>query len=236
MPYSGPSMSHERDDFHREDVTWAEALAAGDRDALARYERELVPAIAAQARKRGCSDDEVTELQQVLRARLFVGDGDGPAIARSAGRSPLRAWILVAAMREAVRMRQRAAREPATEFDALVELAERHEPALDKEHYREAFRSAFRTALRELSPRERNLLRMHLLDGLTIDEVGAAQGVHRATAARQLAQARESVSRSVRRDLMKQLGADPFETDDLLRWVQSRIDVSLSPLASGSQK
>lgn len=239
MPYWPPSMSHDRDEVHPEDVAWAAALASGNRDALDRYERELVPAITAQARKRGCSDDEVSELQQILRARLFVGDGEGPAIAHYEGRSPLRAWILVAAMREAVRMRQKAAREPATELETLVELAEREQPAasaVDKERYRVAFRSAFRTALQTLEPRERNVLRMHLLEGLTIDEVGAAQGVHRATAARWLTQARETVSKSVRRDLMKQLGVDPFETDELLRWVQSRIDVSLSPLANGSKK
>jgi RNA polymerase sigma-70 factor, ECF subfamily len=239
MPYWVPSMSHERDEVHREDVAWATALAAGDRVALERYERELAPAIAAQARKRGCTDDEVGELQQILRARLFVGDGDGPAIARYEGRSPLRAWILVAAMREAVRMRQRAAREPATDFESLLEIADRDDavkPAMDKERYRAAFRGAFRTAITELAPRERTILRMHLLDGLTIDEVGAAHGVHRATAARWLEQAREAVSRNVRRDLMKQLGVDPFETDDLLRWVQSRIDVSLSPLANPSKK
>jgi RNA polymerase sigma-70 factor, ECF subfamily len=238
MPYSRPSMSHDRDEVHPEDVAWARALASGDREALARYERELAPSIAAQARKRGCSEDEVGELQQILRARLFVGDGEGPAIARYEGRSPLRAWVLVTAMREAVRMRQKAAREPATDFDALIELAEREEApnaAIDKERYRVAFRSAFRTALQALEPRERNVLRMHLLDGLTIDEVGAAQGVHRATAARWLAQAREAVSRNVRRELMKQLGVDPFETDDLLRWVQSRIDLSLSPLANVSK-
>jgi RNA polymerase sigma-70 factor (ECF subfamily) len=231
-------MSHEGDELHQDDVTWARALASGDREALQRYERELVPAIAAQARKRSCSDDEVNELQQVLRARLFVGDGEGPAIAGYTGRSPLRAWILVAAMREAVRMRQRAVREPAVELDTLVELVDRQErsPALDKERYRAAFRTAFRTALTELEPRERNLLRMHLLDGLTIDQVGAAQGVHRATAARWLEQARETVSRRVRRVLMTQLGSDPFETDELLRWVQSRIDVSFSPLVSSSKK
>jgi RNA polymerase sigma-70 factor (ECF subfamily) len=231
-------MSQASDEIHHEDVVWARALASGTREALDRYERELVPAITAQARKRGCSDDEVAELQQILRARLFVGEGEGPAIARYEGRSPLRAWVLVAAMREAVRMRQKSAREPATDFEALVELADREElpSGIDKARYRAAFRSAFRTALQALEPRQRNLLRMHLLDELTIDQVGAAQGVHRATAARWLAQARETVSRNVRRELMKQLGSDPFETDDLLRWVQSRIDVSLSPLANGSKK
>jgi len=73
---------------------------------------------------------------------------------------------------------------------------------------------------------------MHVIDGLTIDQIGALQGVHRATAARWIERAREAISRSVRRDLMRQLGADPFETEELLQWVQSRIELSLSVLAS----
>jgi len=227
-------MSHDGDEVHTEDVAWAKALASGDREALDRYERELVPAIAAQARRRGCSDDEIGDLQQILRARLLVGDGDGPAIARYEGKSPLRAWVLVAAMRDAIRIRQRAEREAAHDFEDLEQLVDRDElatPSLDKERYRDVFRAAFRAAIHALAPRERNVLRMHLLDGLTIDQLGAAHGVPRATAARWLTQAREAVSKSVRRDMMKQLGTDPFETDALLRWVQSRIDLSLSGLS-----
>jgi RNA polymerase sigma-70 factor, ECF subfamily len=79
--------------------------------------------------------------------------------------------------------------------------------------------------------RDRNLLRLHVLDGLAIDDIGALHGVHRATAARWIERTREDVARAVRRDLMRQLGIDPFEVDDLLRWVQSQIDLSLSGLA-----
>jgi RNA polymerase sigma-70 factor, ECF subfamily len=69
-----------------------------------------------------------------------------------------------------------------------------------------------------------------VLDGLTIDQIGALQGVHRATAARWIERAREEVSRNVRRELMKELGMDPFETDEILEWVQSRVELSLSVL------
>ena len=220
-------------ELHQEDLAWASALAAGDRAALDRYERELVPVLEGHLRRRGIARDTIADVLQTLRARLFVGDGEGPAVAHYEGRGPLRSWVLVAALREAVRARQRDAREPAVEDDALVALADRSSstmPALDKEHYREAFRAAFRSALGELSPRDRNLLRMHVIDGLTIDQIGALQGVHRATAARWIERAREAVSRSVRRDLMKQFGADPFETEELLQWVQSRIELSLSAL------
>ena len=220
-------------ELHPEDLAWARALATGDRAALERYERELAPLLEGHLRRRGFTADTIADVMQTLRARLFVGDGEGPAITHYEGRGPLRSWVLVAALRESVRARQRGAREPAVEDDALVALADRSGaaiPALDKERYREAFRAAFRVALGELSPRDRNLLRMHVIDGLTIDQIGALQGVHRATAARWIERAREAVSRSVRRDLMKQFGADPFETEELLQWVQSRIELSLSAL------
>jgi RNA polymerase sigma-70 factor, ECF subfamily len=220
-------------DLHHDDLAWARALARGDAAALARYERELVPMIAVQLRRRGYTDDQAADLQQTLRTRLFVGAGEGPAIARYEGRGALRSWVLVSALREAVRVRQRAAREPALGDDDLIALADRGDvapPAVDKERYREAFRVAFRAALAQLSPRDRNLLRMHVLDDLTVDQIAAVHGVHRATAARWVERARESVGRAVRRDLMRQLGADPFEADELLRWVQSRIELSLSGL------
>lgn len=224
----------ENGELHHDDLAWAKSLAAGERGALDRYEREITPIIAAQLRRRGLADDAIAEVQQVLRARLFVGDGEGPAIASYEGRGPLRSWVLVSALREAVRAQTRAAREPSTADDALFALCDRAEavkPGVEKERYREAFRTAFRAALAALSPRDRVLLRMHVIDGLTIDQIGGLQGVHRATAARWVEAARESVARNVRRDLMQQLGADPFEADELLQWVQSRVDMSLSVLA-----
>jgi len=226
------------DALYQQDLSWARALAAGDPRALARYESELVPIIRAQLRRRHHTDDEIADLQQTLRARLFVGDGGGPAVAKYAGMGQLRSWVLVAALRESTRSRQKKTREPATDDEALIAIADRTnatpvaEPG--KERYREAFRAAFREALASLTSRDRNLLRMHLIDGLSIDQIGAIQGVHRATAARWIERAREDIASKVRRRLMKDLGADPFEADDVLRWVQSRIELSLSGLnASG---
>jgi RNA polymerase sigma-70 factor (ECF subfamily) len=219
--------------LHPDDLAWARSLAAGDRDALARYERELVPMIEAQLRRRGMTDDAIADVQQTLRTRLLVGEGDGPAIARYEGRGALKSWVLVSALREAVRVRQRTSREPPVEDEALIALADRADagpPNVDKQRYQDAFKVAFRSALAALSARDRVLLRMHVLDGLTIDQIGALQGVHRATAARWIERAREEVSRSVRRELMKALGMDPFEADEILEWVHSRVELSLSVL------
>ena len=223
------------DERHRDDLAWAKSLAAGERVALDRYERELTPIIESELQRRGFADEAIVEVQQALRARLFVGDDDGPAIAGYEGRGPLKSWVLVSALREATRAETRAAREPSTPDDALIALCDRSEavePGVEKERYREAFRSAFRAALAALSPRDRVVLRMHVIDGLTIDQVATFQNVHRATAARWIEQARESVARNVRRDLMKQFSVDPFEAEELLHWVQSRVEMSLSVLAT----
>lgn len=233
-------MTETAGDCHREDLAWARELAAGDAEALARYERELVPMIATHLRRRGMPNERIDDVQQALRMRLLVGRGDGagPAINRYEGRGRLRTWVLVVALREAIRSRQRNKREVPLEDAVLVALAEpteRESSIAEKAQYRTAFRDAFRAALVALEPRDRNLLRMHVLDELSIDQIAKVHGVHRSTAARWVERARERVSRSVRRDLMERLRVDPFELDDLLGWIQSRIDVSLGGLAKTSE-
>ena len=227
-------MATEPTDLHTEDLTWAGALAAGDRRALDRYEAELVPLVDAQLRRRGFTPDQIADVQQTLRMRFFVGDGDGPSIASYAGRGRLRSWVLVAALREAVRQRQRTATEVTTDDAAMFDLAERADVFAQegayKDLYRDVFRAAFRKVVGELEPRDRNLLRLHVIDELSIDEIGALHGVHRGTAARWLDRVRGDVALGVRREVAQQLGTDGFEAAELMHWVKSRIELSLSGL------
>ena len=227
-------MPERSSELHTGDLAWASELAAGRRDALDRYERELVPHIAKHLAHRGFTLEEVAELQQTLRARLFVGDGSGPAIASYAGRGKLKSWVLVAALREAVRARHKLRREAATDEDALIALADGAAPPpnVDQQRARTALREALTIALAALPSRDRNLLRLGIIDGLTVDQIGALLGVHRATAARWLLAARDAVTRGVRRELQRALGADPFEAESLMRWADSRIELSLGALAA----
>ncbi|HEY0252673.1 MAG TPA: sigma-70 family RNA polymerase sigma factor [Kofleriaceae bacterium] len=226
-------MDQEKDSLHSEDLQWARQLAAGDRSALVRYEQELLPMISGQLRRRGFTDDAIAEVHQAIRVRLFVGDGEGPAIARYEGRAALKSWVMISALREATRTRDKARREPAVEDDALIALADRADVATDdpaKERYRETFKVAFRAALATLPPRDRVLLRFAVIDQLTVDQIGAIQGVHRATAARWIDRARAQLAAQIKREFMARLGADPFETQEVLTWMQSRITLSLSAI------
>jgi RNA polymerase sigma-70 factor, ECF subfamily len=225
-------MADSPGELNRPDLDWAAALARGDAEAIERYELEIVPATSVQLRRRGYTIDEIAEVQQQLRMRLLVGGDGRPAILGYQGRGRLMSWVLVAALREAIRQRDRRRREPAVEDDALLALVDRTISASDpdKQRYREMFGEALKVALGKLSARDRNVLRMYAFDALSVDQIGAILGVHRATAARWLAGAREAVAHGMRQEVMRELGADRFETESLMRWVRSQIDMSLGGL------
>ena len=96
--------------------------------------------------------------------------------------------------------------------------------------YRSEFKAAFVAAIAELTPRARTLLRYHLIDRLSIDKIAAIYDVHRATAARQLAKAKETVIRATQRCLQQRLKLDSDELTSVLRLVEGNVDVSVGRL------
>jgi RNA polymerase sigma-70 factor (ECF subfamily) len=212
------------------DLYLACACARGDATALASFERGVMPVAAAAAVRAGAA--EVDEVCQVVRDILFVGAaGKSPAIERYSGRGNLKAWVRVIAAREAYRLARRDKNRVSVQdealFDVLTDGSE--DPQLDylKEHYREKFRAAFRAAVGELGRRERTALRLQVLDGLSIDEIGATYGVHRATAARWLARARDQLLVATRTQMAAQLGIQRAEVDSIIRMISSQLDMSL---------
>ena len=74
------------------------------------------------------------------------------------------------------------------------------------------------------------LLRLHLVNGVTVDKIGKMFNVSQATASRWLAAAREIVLDDVQATLGERLGATPDELASLAGLVASRLDLSLSLL------
>jgi RNA polymerase sigma-70 factor (ECF subfamily) len=99
-----------------------------------------------------------------------------------------------------------------------------------RDRYRTDVDAAMRAALVGLGEQSRALLRYHLIDGWSIDRIGALYGVHRATAARWTAAAREELGVAIRAELAKRLSISVDEVDSIVRMVQSRIDVSMARL------
>ena len=217
---------------HAADLHLASACAQGQLDATATFEDLLAglrPAIAAS----GASAADIDETLQRLRIQMLVGDP--PGIAAYSGRGPLRAWLRVVAMREAVRVLGERGR---LQLVGDEQLLERFLPEVDLERdllggeLHRVFREVFAEAVEALSSRDRLLLRQHAVDDLSIDEIGALHDVNRSTVARWLIAAREELARGTERGLQQRWKASREEVRQVLGLYLSRLDASLARLLS----
>ncbi|WP_426751568.1 sigma-70 family RNA polymerase sigma factor [Myxococcus sp. Y35] len=214
------------------DLFLAFACARGDARAVEAFEAHVLSQVRTWLPREAPS--LVDELRQVLSQRLLVPvDGGAPKLASYSGRGPLEQWVKAVALRLHIDQQRAAPREqPVGELPAG--LAERlgadPELAFIRERHQEDFRVAFRAALGRLDARERNLLRLHHVHGLSMDSVGATYQAPRSTVARWIARARERLLTLTREELMARLGLTPDELDSMLRLVGSQLDVSLRQL------
>ena len=213
------------------DLYLACACGRGEPLALKRLEqawsRTIVPALLRMDRSGVLAD----ETRQLLWQKLFTREGDRPPrISEYAGRGALVKWLRVAAVRTALNQRRKDDAHPvddSMDLDALASPG--RDPEIDyiQVRYREEFRNAFRAAVELLTPRQRSLLRFQVIDGLNVDELGRIYRVHRATAARWVAEARETLLSETRRLITTKLGLQPVEFDSMMKLMESRLDVSL---------
>ncbi len=217
------------------DLALAAACVAQDPVAHAAFERVLEEVEHAGSATRA-TRDQVDEVKQILRVQLLVPrDGKPPGIAGYRGKGPLRGWVRITAMRELIRHKKKQSREsplddtvPGGRLDEL--LGERGaDPMLSqmKAEYRSEFAVALREAIAVLGAEDRMLLRQQLADGMSIDEIGAAFGVHRATAARWLNRARGALVTATHQCLASRLKLPVDEIASVIRLVQSRLDASM---------
>ncbi len=212
---------------HAADLYLACACARGDAAAIGAFLGEVVPHIEAAVLGLGADPAQVDEVRSQLVDALLVGAR--PGITTYAGRGQLRSWVRSIAVRMGMRQLGRT-RAGAGGDDALATLAaEADDPEIEhlKARYGDAFRAAFAGALAALTPRQRNLLRQHYLDELTVDQLGALYRVHRATAARWVAAARETLFDDTRHRMIDALGLPPSDYDSLLRLLHSQLDLSI---------
>lgn len=218
-----------------DDLYLACGCADGDPAALAGFEACYGPVIERSIVAIGVSPDDRADLGQIVRERLLVSPatGEPPRIVKYVARGSLAAWVRVVATRETLRVlprARRAEREAAAGDEQLAGLtASDDDPEVGylKRQYRNEFKQAFHAAVAALGARQRLLLRQHALDGLSIDQLAALHGVHRATAARQVQAARDAVLAGTRRELMQRLRLSPRELASMMRLIHSQLDLSL---------
>ena len=220
---------------HAADLELAAACAHGDAAALAAFDREHLSQVGAFIARIDADPAFAEEVRQRLRAKLLVAEpGQRPRIADYAGQGPLGGWVRVAAVRMALDLRK-ARRESAVGLatDAAAHaVAAGADPELEmvRKRHGAQVESAIREALAALSARQRQLLRLAIVEGVGIDRLATMYRVHRATAARWVAAAREALLEAVLSQLGHELRIGRGEAHSLAGAVRSQLDISLGPL------
>jgi RNA polymerase sigma-70 factor (ECF subfamily) len=213
------------------DLYLACACAQGDAAAIAAFEtahlRDIASVLPRQAKGVSLEGD----VTQAVREKLFVRRaGAPPHITEYAGRGDLASWVHVVAVRTALNMmrgRKRQAELDGRQVLAASTGARDEEIAYLKQRYRVEFAEAFHAALATLEPRDRNVLRQHYVDGLTMEEIGVVYRVHRITVVRWVERARDTVAKETKRKLAGKLRLGKGELESILRLVRSELDLSL---------
>jgi RNA polymerase sigma-70 factor (ECF subfamily) len=192
------------------------AIRALDAEYLARTEGAVAKVDGARA--------FVDEVKQTLRIRLLVGPP--PRIGQYAATGPLAAWLRVSALRTALDLRRTVAAQEKTILDMMAEPFTSDLPGgshVEREYVEKALHTAFAT----LTARQRNVLRLHYVEALSIDEIGGIYRVHRATAARWLASIRKELFDKVAEDVKRALDFTESDFQSVLKRIQSQLDISL---------
>jgi RNA polymerase sigma-70 factor (ECF subfamily) len=190
--------------------------------------------IARAAARIHSSPSFADDLMQVVSERLFVPAGPArprPRIAEYAGRASLRGWVGSVAKRAGLNMLRGMDQK---EQETLSSSVERHlvvtgpEMALLKARYKSEFESAIRAAVGKLTTKDRTLLLLHFLEGVTLPQLATMQGVSRATIGRWLAAAREALHEETRRELLGRARLSPSELESVTALVRSQLELGFA--------
>jgi RNA polymerase sigma-70 factor len=99
------------------------------------------------------------------------------------------------------------------------------EVGLLKARYTAELKTALEAAIATLDPKQRRVIRMYFLEGLTADTIAKLYRVHETTAGRWIEQARRTILEETKKSLRERLGAEP-ELEGVMNLVETQFDVS----------
>lgn len=241
-----PELARRRKDFEAwllaraPKATWSElnlddlalcwGALQGHGPALAEVERRLQRVGRANASRRG-DDEFVDEVLQRCRQRLLVGQT--PRLAGYQGRGALVQYLKAVVLSVSVDLTRQQKPTRDDSEDELLQTATSDEAVdqrLAHQDHKQHFTRAFKQALAGLAPDERTWLRMRFVDGLSIEAVAQAFGVHRTTAMRWLEKAQATLLEETRRVLGEELGLRRSELNSLMRAMRPSLAENLSRL------
>ena len=216
------------------DLWLACACARGDAMAHERFYASFEPVAKRVLLRRGAPGHDLSDIKQVLFEKILLPVGESrPKIAEYRGLGPLKSWVATVtatSLLMARRAERRRREEPSPDDEPIAQSVLGRDPELAylKSRYRGSVEAGFVTAIAQLHDRERVLLRLHLVERMSIDRLGAMYGVNRTTAARWLAKARERLLHATRAELRRRLSVTDRQCDSILKLVQSQLDISFA--------
>lgn len=230
LPGDGDPVAALRE-MRAEDLYLAAACHKALPAALSELDQQYFGRLDETIRRLDSSPGFISEVKQLLRQKLFLDrEGMTRKIGEFSGRGPLLSWLRAAATRIGLTLHRREGKQVQMSDTSSEDLElPGADPELDylKAHYRSEFKAAFRSAMETLSDHDLSVLRLHLLDGLNIDKIGAIYGTHRSTVARWIARSRERLLGETRIALAGRLQIGQDELESVMGLVGSQLDVSI---------
>jgi RNA polymerase sigma-70 factor (ECF subfamily) len=216
------------------DVYLACAAGAGDHAAVRVIEERFIARLPARIRRLGAASENISDVLQTVRERLF--SGNLPRILAYNGAGPLEQWIKVVAIRTAIDLHRTDKAIPRAEGAWLETVAPRESDAsalMMKVEYKREIECALRELVAQLSARDRAVLRLHVVEGVSIEKIAASYGVHRVTVARWVWSAGETLLDALRARFRERFGIVPGEFDSIARLARSQLSIDLTALLAG---
>ncbi len=211
------------------DLLLARASLARDPVALKHLDSTVLPRARVVIERVGDGDFQ-NEVVQHTRQRLILAEGkSAPKLESYSGSGTLLNWVRSVMYRTAMTLK-RSSNDVAPDAQTLASLPDSGwsaELQFIKAAHREAFGKVFSEALAALDENERTLLRLNLVENLSIDRLGAIYQTHRSTAARWVGEAKRRLTVEVEKRLRDRLQLTRAEYDGLMLSLQDNLQVSL---------
>jgi RNA polymerase sigma-70 factor (ECF subfamily) len=198
--------------------------------AWAYFDADYFDRARAALRRMGRSADDIEEILQQVRHRLLLPEEGEPRLARYVGKGDLGALVRVAATRIAIDWARKTRRHLDESEDEILRLpacSEDPELAVLKQQCCGHFEAAFSAAVAGLQPRQRNLLRLHIVDGVPLHALARSYKVHKTTVVRWLVKARADLLEALGAELQQRLSLGGEELAEMVALIRSRVELSL---------
>lgn len=208
------------------------ACLAGSAAAITELDRRFISDSARALGRFGSNPQARDEALQLAREKLFAGSP--PKLAQYSGKGALGGWIRVVVVRTALNTQRSEKRHVPRDDDLLAtRIAEDSaDPELQvmKAQYADTLAQAVAGAFRRLTSEQRNLLRLYVIDQLSLAELGKLHSVDASTISRWLTKIRARLLEEAQGELLQRHALRPSECASVMRLVQSDLHLSIARL------